>query len=92
MILPIWTAIPSHSDPPSNPNPQARQVRAFYAMTTPTKPAGFALSNPVPPTKWEATRAAERISLEDHKEVPHRNSTTSGPNNPKELEYRGRGR
>ena len=61
-------------------------------MTTPKKPAGFALSNPVPPTKWEATRAAERISLEDHKEVPHRNSTTSGPYIPKELEYRGRGR
>ena len=28
-------------------------------MTKPTKPAGFALSNPVPQTKWEAQREKE---------------------------------
>ena len=58
-------------------------------MTKPTKPAGFALSNPVPQTKWEAQRQAERISLSEHKTVPHRNSTVGGRYEGKELSYRG---
>ena len=32
-------------------------------LTKPTKPAGFALSNPVPQTKWEAQREKERSTL-----------------------------
>ena len=43
--------------------------------TKPTKPAGFALSNPVPQTKWEAQREKERITMQDHPNIPHRNST-----------------
>lgn len=59
-------------------------------MTKPKTPAGFALSNPVPPTKWEAQREKERISLSDHPTIPHLNSTTGGRYVPKELDYRGR--
>ena len=59
-------------------------------MTKPTKPAGFALSNPVPQTKWEAQREKERITLRDHASIPHRNSTMGGLYEGKELQYRGR--
>ncbi len=59
-------------------------------MTKPTKPAGFALSNPVPQTKWEVQREKERITLQVHKAIPHRNSTMGGRYEGKELKYRGR--
>ena len=59
-------------------------------MTTPKKPAGFALSNPVPQTKWEAQRNKERITLRDHQNIPHLNSTMGGRYEGKELSYRGR--
>ena len=59
-------------------------------MTKPKKPAGFALSNPVAPSKWEAQREKERISLSDHQTIPHLNSTMRGRYVPKELDYRGR--
>lgn len=59
-------------------------------MTKPTKPAGFALSNPVPQTKWEAQREKERITLQDHTAIPHLNSTMRGLYEGKELQYRGR--
>lgn len=59
-------------------------------MTKPAKPAGFALSNPVPQTKWEAQREKERITLRDHPTIPHLNSTMRGRYEGKELEYRGR--
>ncbi|GDY37740.1 hypothetical protein [Acidovorax sp. NB1] len=59
-------------------------------MTTPKKPAGFALSNPVPLTKWEAQRASERITLQDHRAIPILNSTMGGRYEGKELQYRGR--
>lgn len=46
-------------------------------LTKPTKPAGFALSNPVPQTKWEAhhdTRDPEcpvcQALLENHVALP----------------------
>ena len=59
-------------------------------MTTPKKPAGFALSNPVPQPKWEAQRNKERITLRDHQNIPHLNSTMTGRYEGKELQYRGR--
>lgn len=59
-------------------------------MTKPKKPAGFNLSNPVPQTKWEAQRLAERITLRDHQTIPHLNSTMGGRYEGKELQYRGR--
>ncbi|MBW8463846.1 hypothetical protein [Acidovorax sp.] len=59
-------------------------------MTKPTKPAGFALSNPVPQTKWEAQREKERITMQDHQTIPHLNSTMRGRCEGKALEYRGR--
>lgn len=59
-------------------------------MTKPQKPAGFSLANPVPQTKWEATREKERITLLDHRTVPHLNSTMRGRYEGKELQYRGR--
>ena len=59
-------------------------------MTKPKKPAGFALSNPVPQTKWEAQRNAERITLQDHKTLPHINSTMRDRYDGRELNYRGR--
>lgn len=58
--------------------------------TKPTKPAGFSLANPVPQTKWEVQREKERITLQDHPSVPHRNSTMRGRYEGKELQYRGR--
>ena len=58
--------------------------------TKPKKPAGFALSNPVPQTKWEVQREKERITLQDHPNIPHRNSTMRGLYEGKELQYRGR--
>ena len=59
-------------------------------MTKPKKPAGFNLSNPVPQTKWEAQREKERITLRDHQNIPHLNSTMGGRYEGKELQYRGR--
>ena len=59
-------------------------------MTTPKKPAGSALSNPVPQTKWEAQREKERITLKDHQTIPHLSSTMGGRYEGKELQYRGR--
>lgn len=59
-------------------------------MPTPKKPAGFALANPVPLTKWERQRQAERITMKDRKTVPHLNSTMVGRYEGKELSYRGR--
>ena len=59
-------------------------------LTTPKKPAGFALSNPVPQTKWEALRKKERITLRDHQNIPHLNSTMGGRYEGKDLQYRGR--
>ena len=59
-------------------------------MTKPKTPAGFALSNPVPQTKWERQRQAERITMQDRKTVPHLNSTMGGRYEGKELQYRGR--
>ena len=59
-------------------------------MTTTKKPAGFSLANPVPPSKWEAQREKERITLRDHPTIPHLNSTMRGRYEGKELEYRGR--
>lgn len=38
----------------------ATQPQATSHHDHPQKPAGFALSNPVPLTKWEAQRAKER--------------------------------
>ena len=40
--------------------------------------------------KWERQRNAERISLSEHKTVPHLNSTMGGRYEGKELSYRGR--
>ena len=65
-------------------------LHAMTKPTTPTKPAGFALSNPVPQTKWEAQRERERITLKDHQTIPHLNSTMGGRYEGKELQYRGR--
>ena len=59
-------------------------------MTKPTKPAGFALSNQVQQTKWEVQREKERITLQDHQNIPHRNSTMRGRYEGKELQCRGR--
>lgn len=59
-------------------------------MTAQKKPAGFALANPVPQTKWEAQREKERITLLDHRTLPHLNSTMRGRYEGKELQYRGR--
>ena len=60
-------------------------------MSEAMKPAGFALSNPVPRTKWEDQREKERITLRDHQNIPHRNSTMRERYEGKELQYRGRG-
>lgn len=58
--------------------------------TKPKKPAGFALSNPVQQTKWEAQREKERTTLKDHQTIPHLNSTMRGRYEGKEPKYRGR--
>ena len=47
-------------------------------------------SQPITPDKWERQRNAERISLSEHKTVPHLNSTMGGRYEGKELKYRGR--
>ena len=57
-------------------------------MTKPKNPAGFNLANPVPLTKWQAQRAAERIEIAADKR-PYCNSTTRGNYVPRELSYRG---
>ncbi|MDD2711343.1 MAG: hypothetical protein PHU77_00345 [Simplicispira sp.] len=46
-------------------------------------------AGPVPPTQWELQRAKERITLADHKELPHLNSTMRQPYLARELIYRG---
>ena len=48
------------------------------------------LAQPVTHDKWERQRQAERISLSEHKTVPHLNSTVGGRYEGKELQYRGR--
>ena len=48
------------------------------------------LSKTITPDKWERKRQAERITLQDHKAVPHLNSTVGGRYEGKELSYRGR--
>lgn len=48
------------------------------------------LAKTIAPDKWERQRNAERISLSEHKTVPHPNSTMGGRYEGKELSYRGR--
>ena len=48
------------------------------------------LAKTMTPDKWERQRNAERISLSEHKTVPHLNSTMGGRYEGKELQYRGR--
>ena len=55
-----------------------------------TKRKDITRSQPVTPDKWERQRQAERISLSEHKTVPHLNSTVGGRYEGKELSYRGR--
>ena len=55
-----------------------------------TKRKDITQSQPVNPDKWERQRAAERITLRDHQNIPHRNSTMGGRYEGKELKYRGR--
>ena len=54
-----------------------------------TRKKDTALAQPVTPDKWERQRQAERISLGEHKTVPHLNSTMGGRYEGKELQYRG---
>ena len=55
-----------------------------------TRKKDTALAQPVAPDKWERQRNAERISLSEHKTVPHLNSTMGWRYEGKELSYRGR--
>lgn len=55
-----------------------------------TKRKDITQSQPVNADKWERQRQAERISLSEHKTVPHLNSTMGGRYEGKELSYRGR--
>ena len=55
-----------------------------------TRKKDTALAQPVNADKWERQRNAERISLSEHKTVPHLNSTVGGRYDGKELSYRGR--
>ena len=55
-----------------------------------TRKKDTALAQPVTPDKWERQRQAERITLSEHKTVPHLNSTMRGRYEGKELSYRGR--
>ena len=55
-----------------------------------TRKKDTALAQPVNADKWERQRQAERISLSEHKTVPHLNSTVGGRYEGKELQYRGR--
>ena len=72
-----------------NPLHARFSLNTMTKPTTPTKPAGFNLSNPVPQTKWEAQRNKERITA-DERATPHLNSTMGGRYEGKELQYRGR--
>ena len=60
------------------------------AAPTPAAPPGASLANPIAIKKWQAQRNAERITLRDHQNIPHRNSTMGGRYEGKELQYRGR--
>lgn len=60
------------------------------AAPTPAAPPGASLDNPIATKKWQAQRNAERITLQDHKTIPHLNSTMGGRYEGKELQYRGR--
>ena len=55
-----------------------------------TRKKDTALAQTVTPDKWERQRQAERISLSEHKTVPHLSSTVGGRYEGKELSYRGR--
>ena len=55
-----------------------------------TKKKEAKLAQPVNADKWERQRQAERITLSEHKTVPHLNSTVGGRYEGKELSYRGR--
>ena len=55
-----------------------------------TKKKEAKLAQPIAPDKWERQRQAERITLRDHQNIPHRNSTMGGRYEGKELKYRGR--
>ena len=55
-----------------------------------TKRKDITKSQPVNADKWERQRNAERITLSEHKTVPHLNSTVGGRYEGKELQYRGR--
>ena len=55
-----------------------------------TRKKDTALAQPVNADKWERQRNAERITLRDHQNIPHRNSTMDGRYEGKELKYRGR--
>ena len=55
------------------------------------KKSAPALAKPVNPDKWALLRAKERITLADHKTVPHLNGTVGGqPYRCPELHYRGK--
>ena len=60
------------------------------AAPTPAAPPGASLANPIAIKKWQAQRNAERITMQDHQTIPHRNSTMGGRYEGKELQYRGR--
>ena len=55
-----------------------------------TKKKEAKLAQPVNADKWERQHQAERITLSEHKTVPHLNSTMGGRYEGKELSYRGR--
>lgn len=58
-------------------------------MSNPTPKRQDVLTQPVAPDKWQAQRDKERITLQDHKFIPHRNTTTTGTYTGSELRYRG---
>ena len=60
------------------------------AVPTPAAPPGASLANPIAIKKWQAQRNAERITLQDHKTLPHINSTMRDRYDGRELRYRGR--
>ena len=59
-------------------------------MTKPKPKNAPALAQFAVPSKHAALRARERISLQDHRELPHINSTTTGLYLGRELDYRGK--
>lgn len=71
--------MPNHNQPPAEV--------AFLIMTRKKQDH---LAKTMTPDKWERQRQAERISLSEHKTVPHLNSTMGGRYEGKELSYRGR--